>query len=580
MTNAVATPRYRPGRTRRELLVPETAPPAPRATQGVTPPIAVIALNRMGFGPRPGDIEAFNALGANDDARLAEYVWQQLHPGPDDQDTEYWLRRNGLGGHPNPGFVTLGLTLTQLWQTYEQNSPPPPAGSGSGRPVEEVRLDTYLRMVHSKWQLREVLADFWHNHFNVYGFENITQETFVHWNRDVIRPNIFGNFRDFLGDVAQSVTMLYYLDNYTNTVAGPNENWARELFELHTLGAENYLGVGAQAGVGNWPGNPVWPAGLPGAGTPIPAGYVDDDVYEVGRCFTGWGRDGNTGAFQYSSGNHDNFQKSVLSKGVVNIPQGGEINDGNAVLDLLAAHPGVGRHIAGKLCRRLIGDNVAQSLIDQVGATFTAQRNAPDQLKQVYIQILTSNEFKTTWGDKIKRPVDYSVSILRAGYAYWNFGYTNQNPLTVESDMSNFLSRQSRTGHNLFARVPPDGYPDREAPWTGTNSRLQCWRLASWLIDQDLDGQSNTDDFRLDVIAQTYNAFGTQSLTSNQLVDYWIWRMYGRTIDPAERAELVDFMRQGNSANLALNLGTSSSLRARLRSLVALTCMLPEFFLK
>jgi uncharacterized protein (DUF1800 family) len=499
----------------------------------------------------------------------------QLAPGPDNADTEYWQRRNGQNGYPNPGYVTLGLTLQQLWQTYETGG-----SSTSGRPVEEVRMDTYLRMTYSKWQLREVLADFWHNHFNVYGFENYTQETFVHWNRDVIRAHLFGNFRAFLEAVAKSTTMLYYLDNYTNTVDGPNENWARELFELHALGAENYLGVGNQASVANWPGDPVWPAGTPSAGQPIPLGYVDDDVYEVGRCFTGWSRNATTGLFQYNSADHDNFQKAVLSQGFVNIPQGGEDDDGYLVLDLLAAHPGTGRHVAGKLCRRLIGENVSPTLIAAVGDLFTAEWQAPDQLRQVYEAILVSPEFKTTWGDKIKRPVDYSVSILRAVGANWNFGYTNQSPLTVESDTSSFFSRQSRAGQNLFARIPPDGFPDREAPWTGTNSRLQCWRIAGWLIDQDLDGSSSTDDFRLDVIGQTYAQFPSHQATSNQLVDFWIGRVFARTIDPVERAELVDFMRQGNSANLALNLGASSSLRARLRSLVALMCMLPEFFLK
>ena len=444
MTNPVAMPRYRPPRTRREIFDIAAAPrPAENeAPQGSPPPLSVIALNRMGFGPRPGDLAAFDALGVDDDERLSTYVAQQLNPGgnPAVDDVEYWQRRNGLAGHPNPGLVTLGLTLQQLWQSYELNNPPPPAGSGSNRPVDEVRLDTYARMLYSRWQLREVLADFWHNHFNVYGFENYTQETFVHWNRDVIRAHIFGNFRDFLEAVAKSTTMLYYLDNYTNTVDGPNENWARELFELHTLGAENYVGVGAQAGVPNWPGDPLWPAGTPGAGSPIPLGYVDDDVYEVGRCFTGWSRDGATGLFEYDSGDHDNFQKAVLSQGFVNIPQGGEDQDGYLVLDMLAAHPGTGRHVARKLCRRLISDEPPEPLVESVGALFTAQWQAPDQLKQVYQAILLSPEFRTTWGGKIKRPVDYTLSLMRAGNANWNFGYASQNPLSFESDTSKELA--------------------------------------------------------------------------------------------------------------------------------------------
>ena len=197
---------------------------------------------------------------------------------------------------------------------------------------------------------------------------------------------------------------------------------------------------------------------------------------------------------------------------------------------MLAAHPGTGRYLARKLCRRLISDEPPQALVETIGDLFTAQWQAPDQLKQVYEAILLSPEFKTTWGEKIKRPVEFSVSALRATNANWNFGYSSQDPLTVESDTSSFISRQSKTGHNLFARVPPDGFGDREAVWSGTNTRLQCWRLGSWLIDQDIDGSSSTDDFRLDILGQTYAAFPAlpHQATSEELVDFWIGRVFRR----------------------------------------------------
>ena len=586
MPNANAFPRHRPRPSRRELLT--SLPPLERPSSGkvrpartraplVYPGLAIVALNRMGFGPRPGDVAAFNALGADDDARLAAYVAQQLNPDPvAANDTEYHQRRNGLAGYPNPGFTTLGKSLTQLWQDHQTG------GTQRGRPVEETRLNTYLRMVYSKWQLREVLADFWLNHFNIYGFEMYTQETFVHYDRDVIRPSIFGNFRTMLEAVTRSTSMLYYLDNYTNTRNGPNENWARELFELMTLGAENYYGVGSQDQVPVWAGV-VWPAGTASAGDPIPAGYVDNDVYETARAFTGWGVSSTLGTFLYSAGNHDIFQKAVLSFGQVNIqPNQADEKDGEDVLTMLAAHPGTGRYIARKLCRRLISDEPPQVLVEAIGDLFTAQWQAPDQLKQVYEAILLSDEFKTTWGEKIKRPVEFSVSAMRAANANWNFGYSSQDPLTVESDTSSFLSRQSRTGQNLFARVPPDGYGDREELWSGTNTRLQCWRLGSWLIDQDIDGSSATDDFRLDILGQTYAAFPAlpHQATSEELVDLWIGRVFRRDIEPEQRDELIDFMAQGNSPTLKLNLDASSSVRARLRALVGLMFMTPEFFLK
>ncbi len=542
------------------------------------PTLAVVVLNRLAFGPRPGDVAAFDALGADDDSRLAAWVAQQTAPDPvAANDTEYWQRRNGLAGFPSAGLTTLDKSLNQLWLDHEIGNVQP------SRPVEETRLDSLSRMVYSRWQFREVLVDFWMNHFNVYGFENIGQETFVHYDREVIRPHVFGNFRDLLAAVARSTSMLYYLDNYTNTAAGPNENWARELFELHTLGAENYVGVGQQASVPTWP-DPTfatWPVGTPSAGLPVPAGYVDADVYEAARCFTGWGVASASGLFSYTAGNHDRFQKAILSQGFVNLPadQVAE-KDGEDVLDLLAAHPGTGRYVARKLCRRLVADDPPETLVNSVASLFTSTWQATDQLRQVVTAIVLASEFRSTWGAKIKRPVDFAVSAMRAASANWQFGYTSQNPLTVEPDTASFLSRLSRTGQTLFGRVPPDGYPDREEAWVGTNTRLQCWRLGAWLIDQDIDGSTATDDFRLDVLGQVYAAFPSHLASSNQLVDFWIDRIFGRALDTAVRAELVDFMAQGSSPSLQLNLDTSSTVRSRVRSLVALMFMTPDFFLK
>ena len=156
-----------------------------------------------------------------------------------------------------------------------------------------------------------------------------------------------------------------------------------------------------------------------------------------------------------------------------------------------------------------------------------------------------------------------------------------QNPLTTEPDTSDLPEpRQSKTGQNLFARVPPDGYADVESSWTSTNTRLQCFRLGSWLIDQAIDGDSGTDDFRLDVLGTVYAAYPTHQVPPNQLVDLWIARVFGRPIAVAARDELVDFMAQGGGPSIPLNLDASSSTRARVRSLVGLMFMLPDFSLK
>lgn len=581
MSDAQAVPRFRP-QPRRELVAPTAlaAESGAPATPSLDPPpsLALAVYHRAAFGPRPGDLAAFDALGPDDDTRLAAWLAQQLAPN-DLDDPDYLDRRNGNAGLgiPAAGFVTLDKSLAQLWADHQVGSPAQPS-----RPVDETRLDTLTRMVYSKWQLREVLADFWLNHFNVYGFENYTRSTFVHWNRDVVRANLFGNFRTMLEAAARSATMLYYLDNYTNTRSGPNENYARELIELHTLGAMNYLGVGLPGGV---PGGAPWPAGTPGAGSPAPAGYVDNDVYETTRILTGWGVDGATGAFLYTDGNHDRFAKSVLAFGFQNFPADrGEV-EGTDLFDLLAAHPGTGRHLATKLCRRLVADDPPPALVDTVAALFTSQWQAPDQLAQVYAAIVDSLEFKTTWGGKTKRPVEYLVSAMRAIGANWHFGYTNQNPLTLEPDTSSLLSRLSKTGQNLFSRVPPDGYPDSTAAWISSNTRVQCWRLAGWLVDQDIDGSSATDDFRLDVIGVTQAAFPpvppdlVPRASSDDLVDHWIDRILARPLPLPEREEVVDFMAAGANPTFLLDL-TQSNVKSRLRSMVALLLMTPEFLVK
>ena len=225
-----------------------------------------------------------------------------------------------------------------------------------------------------------MLADFWHNHFNVYGWSYYIAPAFVYYDRSVIRKHALGNFRKLLGAVAKSPTMLYYLDNYINSQAGPNENFARELFELHTLGAENYLGVKRQSDV-------------PRDENGIPIGYVDDDVYEATRCFTGWRVDnstweegvGESGTFLFYSDWHDEYPKRVLG---VDIGSYQGIDDGEIVLDTLAAHPGTARHIAYKLCRRFISDNPPEDLVSEAADIFHTNIDKDDQMKRVLRTIL------------------------------------------------------------------------------------------------------------------------------------------------------------------------------------------------
>jgi uncharacterized protein (DUF1800 family) len=514
---------------------------APLAHEPLAPPsLAGVVLSRAGFGPWPGDIAAFNALGATDDQRLQAWVDAQLDPSAiADADCDWRLA--------NSGFTTLAKTLPQLWAEHHVANPP---WDTRVRPFVETQRATLIRAVYSRRQLKEVLADFWHNHFNVLGNDFIGGPVWVHYDRDVIRANMFGNFRVMLEAVATSTAMMYYLDNYTSSVAGPNENFARELFELHTLGAENYLGVMRQDDV------PVDAEGRP-------VGYVDADVFEATRCFTGWsvanGSSGapNVGVFFYRPNWHDRFQKRVLR---VFIPQDqAEMMDGRQVLDALAYHPGTARHVCRKLCRRLISDTPSQATVDAAAAVFYTYRQAPDQLTRVVRSILMSAEFRSTWGAKVKRPFELIASAMRVTGAQFPFSMTS-------SDMSTFRWLFDNAGQELFGRRSPDGYPDKQTTWTAPNPRVGGWRLITWLFDEGTGGVPYVD-----ISGQT----PANVRSSNQLVDFWTDRVYGRALSAADRNTLVQFMAQGLDPNLALSWTTS--VQNRVRAMVVLLLWSPEF---
>ncbi|MEZ4862955.1 MAG: DUF1800 domain-containing protein [Caldilineaceae bacterium] len=503
------------------------------------PPLAVIALNRMGFGPRPGDIAAFNALGATPEARLAAYVEQQLNPAAiDDSACDAIIAAQG--------YVTLNKSLAQLWADHVKKE----GITYSERllPATESRNATLLRAIYSKRQLTEVLADHWFNHFNIYGWDSWTAPVFVHYDRDVIRANMLGNFRTLLQAVAQSPAMLYYLDNQSNTGGNPNENYARELFELHALGAENYMGVvplilndGAYE----------HPAPKDENGKPLL--YVDADVYGATTCFTGWAVNGDTGLFHYDANAHFPYQKVVLGR---LIPDSQGIKDGQDVLDILARHVGTAHYICRKLCRRLISDDPPERIVQAAADVFMANLDAPDQLKKVTRTILLSAEFQSTWGAKIKRPFEYTISILRAA----------EGDFTPENS---FFWSYDAMGQSLFSWQPPNGYPDVKESWSSTMPMLQRWRMCNYLIDWKYGGDgANKDDKRLPLL----NPASVKS--PNAIITYWSDRLLGIQLPDGERGPIVDFLANGRNPNSDL---PEDQIAERLRYAIALIFMAPSF---
>jgi uncharacterized protein (DUF1800 family) len=594
--------------------LPPTATPEPGQT--ALPPLEVIVLNRLAFGPAPGDLDAFRALpGATPAAKLDAWLNQQLSPKQLDDaactavvsahalPTQIYANSaqtmDGASALPptptaapmryniklpiasNGPAIDEQSVLRNHWHTYYRGryrATNPSTYGGQypeDRPVDDVLITTILRGVYSKRQLYEVMVEFWHNHFSIYAYDGFARWTWQHFDTFVVRKHALGNFRQMLDAVAKSPAMLYYLDNYVNTVAGPNENWARELFELHGLGSENYGGTKSQSAVTGYPAAPIQ--------------YVDEDVYEATRCFTGWGvsdawgQDTNpatwgTGAFSYTPEDHDRFQKTVMGQTMP--PNSPSLDDGNRVLDIIANHPGTARYIARRMCTRMIGDNVDEATVQAVADVWYANRAAPDQIAKAVRAIATSAAFANTFGQKVKRPYEAMISALRAIKITLNFKPTLKSatdaqgrlnawwddPMYVWDGLNNVYES---LGQPMFQRRSPDGWPDKRRNWIGTTGMLFRWKLMYWIVDSGT--KANRTDLRVDILGQTL--VNVPSKTTTAMVDYWINRIIGRPISAAARTDLMKYLGKGSETP---NMN-DEAVQRRLVLLVSLILSSPEF---
>jgi len=526
-------------------------------------PLEVIALNRMAFGPRPGDAERVRKMG------LAAYVEEQLVPDEaDDPEVDRHLQSARLHIEYDAGKDDKGH---EIWKAVKEDRPLTSltaktvdlwaftdgarqfAGDERQFRLREVKAATWVRAVYSRWQLREVLVDFWHNHFNVNGGIDDDRAALMWpvYDRDVIRKHSLGNFRQFLEAVATSVPMLIYLNNASSKASPANENFARELFELHTLGSPAYF----NHLYNRW-------REVPGATDGKPVGYIDEDVYEAARSFTGWtiadGTDTergdkfpNTGHFHYYDGWHDPYQKRVL--GVEFDPNQAAQADGRKVLDLLAAHPATARFICTKLCRRLVADNPPAGLVERAAAAFAAAIDKPDQIAQTVKAIILSDEFATTWGQKIKRPFELCVSFLRATGA-------EVHP----NDDLFYLT--DRMGQHLFNWPTPTGHPDFAGYWTGTNAMLGRWNIPTTMLG---------DDFAATRFQLTRMMPATIQ-TPLEMAAFWAERILGYPV-PQEMVDVfAKSVARNDSVNVPLAVG-DKELVDRIHALVGLIAMAPEF---
>jgi uncharacterized protein (DUF1800 family) len=520
------------------------------SSNALTPPYAAYVLGRLGFGPRKGSlysIEHFNALGATDAQRLTAFVDEQLAPTLDgsgnvvDPDVDTRLA--------DPDYVTLGKSFDQLWTDYVINGNPQGGTYVRDYPAREGERLVFVRAFYSRWGLVEQMADFWHNHFNIYGYDSYAAPTWTSWDRDVIRRNSLGNFRTLLQKTFESPAMLYFLDNYINRAPSFNENYAREVMELHTLGAINYLGPELQQSQ-----VALIPEGQDGAGMPV--GYVDADVYELARALTGWsfgnGQNGTTndGHPAFINAWHDIGQKTVVGEfQPANTPHEDEMA---AFLDRIAKHPGTGRHIALKLAQRFIGDDPPQEIIDHAAHVFFQNTEAPDQLKQTLRAILLYGSGSTdplipgwfgdiaNFGNKAKRPFETVVAALRGV----SIDFTLRRNVANDSPSSDgFMDRFRRTGERPFDWRAPNGYPDFSDYWMGSTAFVHAWRTIDWTLDEG----TGTDQTPLvPLLATTLNEFSADPAqhTPNKLANFWLTRCFGWSPDASNGWIGTDLHRQ------------------------------------
>lgn len=460
--------RTRSGLSRRafnqHLLALTLASVAPRPALALADLQSDLWLNRLTFGATPALraegaaigvtawLEAQLAMPVGDpalDQRLADARLLIRYPAGDDGPGRDWKARDEmapLGCLTRDPAEAVDLLDFENLMDYAERL----------RPAHEVINAALIRAVHATAQLREVVTQFWHDHFNVNATKNEMTAAFFPSHDALLRTHAFGNFRTLLGEVARSPAMLYYLNNDDSRASPANENFARELLELHTLGAGNYINDTTTS----------WHA-VPGAAQGLALAYIDQDVYEVARAFTGWsvgdGRfvsDGVTapqsGRFHYVEAWHDPYQKRVLA--VEFAANRAPMADGDQVLDLLATHPGTAHFICRKLIRRLLADDPDPAMVDRIAALFLAQSAAPDQIAQVIRAVVSDPAFAATPPHKLRRPFEFLAALYRA---------TGAQMVIPENG---FAYQLGLAGWQQHEYGPPTGHPDRTDRWASATT--------------------------------------------------------------------------------------------------------------
>jgi uncharacterized protein (DUF1800 family) len=517
-----------------------TSAPAPFVVVSPTEPREQTAdqqvqqvLNRLAFGPRPGDVAKVREMGVD------RWIALQLAPDRIDDRAMDSLVASSFDGLDRPtseivadytaGQQALRRTQAQLAQAGDsggkkdlraevlrQNPDLRDRLRRSQQALGELQAAKLARAVGSERQLQEVMTDFWENHFSVFAGKGVTRLFVPAYDRDVIRPYAMGKFRDLLGAVAKSPAMLFYLDQWQSTVdslhpaevamnapagrrggavaqrrvaqaararRGLNENYARELMELHTLGVDG--------------------------------GYTQQDVIEVARALTGWTMNPRQNAqFVFRPAIHDAGAKAVLGH---RLPAGRGIEDGEDVLDILARDPHTAHFIARKLAVRFVSDDPPPALVERAAQTFL---KTGGDIREVVRTIVTSPEFfsRAAYRSKVKSPFELVASSLRA---------LGARPDTTmrSAQVVAFL------GQPMFGHRDPNGWPETGDAWMNSGAILNRINFGAALAGGRLPNAS---------VAQWSDAERLRSAPREQQVDAVVEAFLGGHVSPDTRQILLE----------------------------------------
>lgn len=424
-------------------LIGQANLPAPTITMvnwhnNATEKIAAHMLRRLTYGIRPGDIEQVSSKG------ISAFIDEQLNPESISDSRAYWLVRR---------IDSISLKAPDIFELTAKQA------------INDLRQATILRAIYSERQLQELMVEFWSDHFNIYSEKADCAWLKLIDDREVIRKHALGKFRDLLQASATSPAMLSYLDGSSNQVGKLNENYARELLELHTLG--------------------------------VKGGYSQKDVMQAAKALSGWQTNQRfwRGKVKFENNLHDFDEKEILGQRF----SASASSDLEDLINLVSSHPSTATFIATKLCHRFVSENPSQELVLQVAKRF---QESDGNIKETLRVMFNSQEFLNA-APKFKRPYSYLISALRA--------------INANSNGNKGLQEHLDTlGQLPFNWPTPDGYPDKEEHWQ--NQLLPRWNFAIALANNQISGTN----CNLEALPSDLNSFATsligRELTENELI--------------------------------------------------------------